>query len=371
MTESLYIHIPFCSHICSYCDFPKVLTGTFSEEKYIDALIDDIESQNIKGHSLKTIYIGGGTPSSLSVSSLERLLSYLDSRFYPLIEFTMEANPESLSEEKIEILKKYHVNRISLGVESTSYRILSHLNRKHTTKDVANVLSLLRKYGFDNINLDFIYGVDNMSDADLKHDIDFAIDSHVEHLSFYSLQIEEGTVFYNKKVVAKNDETMANMYNTVLSELEKHGYHRYEVSNFARPGKESLHNLTYWHDEEYFAAGLGASGYVNQIRYKNTLSMNKYLSGTYRHEEEAISIYDHEFEYIMLHLRLVKGFLIDEFNSSFHKDFLSSYSRNIEEVKDYVQVKDGYFSIQEKYLYTMDSILLSLLKLPEDIQKEN
>lgn len=371
MTESLYIHIPFCSHICAYCDFPKVLTGTFSEEKYIDTLIDDIESQSILDHSLKTIYIGGGTPSALSPSSLERLLSYLDSRFYPLFEFTMEANPESLSEEKIQVLKRYHVNRVSLGVESTSDRILTHLNRKHTTKDVIDVVTLLRKYDFDNINLDFIYGVDNMREEDLHHDIDFAIDSHVEHLSFYSLQIEEGTVFYNKKVVAKNDETMASMYEMILSKLGKSGYHRYEVSNFAKPGKESLHNLTYWHDREYYAAGLGASGYVNNIRYKNTLSMNKYLSGNYRHEEEAISIYDHEFEYIMLHLRLVKGFPLDEFKKLFNKDFLSSYQENLEEVKDYIQVKDGYFSIQEKYLYTMDTILLSLLKLPEDIQKEN
>ncbi len=282
----------------------------------------------------------------------------------------MEANPESLSIEKIKILKKYHVNRVSLGVESTSEKILSHLNRKHTLEDVTSVIRNLREYGFDNINLDFIYGVDTMEKKDLEKDIAYAISSHVEHLSFYSLQIEEGTVFYNRKVQAKSDELMASMYETVLRELEKNGYHRYEVSNFAQPGKESLHNLTYWHDEEYYAAGLGASGYVRSTRFKNTLSMNRYLEGNYRHDEEAISIYDHEFEYIMLHLRLEKGFSLSEFEFIFQKDFLSSYKENIEKVKDYVQIKDGYFSIKEEYLYTMDNILLSLLKLPEDIEKE-
>ncbi len=371
MTESLYIHIPFCSHICSYCDFPKVLTGTFSEEKYIDCLIDDIEKQSIPDHSLKTIYIGGGTPSALSISSLEKLLSYLDERFSPLLEFSIEANPESLTSEKISLLKKYHVNRVSLGVESTSEKILAHLNRRHKTSDVTSVIHELRRQGFDNINLDFIYGVDTMDEEDLNHDIQFAVSSKVEHLSFYSLQIEEGTVFYNRKVSAKNDDTMASMYEKIRSELNKNGYHRYEVSNFAKPGKESLHNLTYWYDKPYYAAGLGASGYVNDIRYKNTLSMNKYLSGNYRHEEEAISIYDHEFEYIMLHLRLEKGFLLDEFKSIFKKDFLLSYHDNIEKVKDYVSISDGHFSISDDYLYTMDSILLSLLKLPEDIEKEN
>lgn len=370
MTESLYIHIPFCSHICSYCDFPKVVTGTFSEEKYIDSLIDDIEKQSIPDHSLKTIYIGGGTPSALSISSLEKLLSYLDNRFTPLSEFTMEANPESLSKEKISILKKHHINRISLGVESTSKKILAHLNRKHTTEEVTALLKELRKQGFDNISLDFIYGVDTMSEEDLDRDIQYAVSSNVEHLSFYSLQIEEGTVFYNRKVCAKNDDVMASMYEKIRRELKKHGYHRYEVSNFTKNNKESLHNLTYWYDKSYYAAGLGASGYVDGIRYKNTLSMNKYLSGNYRHEEEAISVYDHEFEYIMLHLRLVKGFSLDEFKSIFKKDFLLSYQDNIEKVKDYVQIKEGYFSISEDYLYTMDSILLSLLKLPEDIEKE-
>lgn len=370
MTESLYIHIPFCSHICNYCDFPKVLSGSFSEDKYISCLLDELKSYHIKDDSLKTIYIGGGTPSSLSVESLTRLLSYLHEHFKNVIEFSMEANPESLTEDKIQLLKKYGVNRISLGVESSRDHILKILNRKHTVAQVESVIRLLRQYNFDNINLDFIYGVSEMTSKDLDHDIAFALKQNVEHLSFYSLQIEEGTVFYINKVKAKSDDRMSEMYEKILVNLENHGYHRYEVSNFSNTGKESLHNLTYWHDKEYFACGLGASGYVNDIRYKNTLSMNKYLAGNYRHEEEKISIYDHEFEYLMLHLRLIEGFSLDEFETLFHKNFLSSYKENIAEIKDYVSVRNGRFSIKKKYIYTMDQILLSLLKLPEDIEKE-
>ena len=370
MTESLYIHIPFCSHICNYCDFPKVLSGTFPEEKYITCLLDELKSYHIKDHSLKTIYIGGGTPSSLSLTSLKKLLSYLHEHFNNVVEFSLEANPESLTEDKIQLLQKYGVNRISLGVESSSEDILKILNRKHTVFQVESAIRLLRQYGFDNINLDFIYGVNEMTAKDLDHDIAFALKQNTEHLSFYSLQIEEGTVFYNQKVKAKSDKKMSEMYEKILVNLENHEYHRYEVSNFSKPGKESLHNLTYWHDKEYYACGLGASGYVNNIRYKNTLSMNKYLSGNFRHDEETIFIYDHEFEYLMLNLRLIEGFSLKEFQTLFGKNFLASYKKNIMEINDYVSVKNGRFSIKEKYIYTMDQILLSLLKLPEDIEKE-
>ena len=182
MTESLYIHIPFCSHICNYCDFPKVLSGSFSEEKYISCLLDELNSYHIADNSLKTIYIGGGTPSFLSLESLTRLLSYLHEHFKNVIEFSMEANPESLTEDKIKLLKNYGVNRISLGVESSSEHILKVLNRKHTVAQVESVIELLRQYGFDNINLDFIYGVNEMTSKDLDHDIDFALRQNVEHL---------------------------------------------------------------------------------------------------------------------------------------------------------------------------------------------
>ena len=370
MIPSLYLHIPFCDSLCHYCDFGKVLTGTFSQEKYIDSLLIELDSLAIPDDSLNTIYIGGGTPSALKPELLTRLLSRLHSSFPSVTEFTMECNPESLSEEKVKIMSQYGVNRVSLGVQTFQSSLLSSSNRKHSKEQVFQSVSLLKKHGITNINLDFIYGIHGQTLSMIKEDIDTALFLKPTHLSFYSLQIEEGTVFYINKVKAKSDDRMSEMYKKILVNLENHGYYRYEVSNFSKVGKESLHNLTYWHDKEYFACGLGASGYVNDIRYKNTLLMNKYLAGNYRHEEEKISIYDHEFEYLMLHLRLIEGFSLDEFKKLFNKDFLSSYKKNIAEIKDYVSVKDGRFSIKKKYIYTMDQILLSLLKLPEDIEKE-
>lgn len=367
MTESLYLHIPFCDHLCHYCDFPKVLKGTFSEDCYLDCLLKEIESFSIPDHSLKTIYIGGGTPSALSPDNLKKLLSYLYEHFFPVVEFTVEANPESLTEEKMVLMKTYGVNRISLGVESSNDRILSKLNRAHRITDVKRSVALLKHSGFDNINLDFIYGLEGTDLSDVKKDLDFALGQNVTHLSFYSLQIEEGTIFYNKNVKADDDSILANMYEEIVTTLSKNGFSRYEVSNFARTGYESKHNLTYWHDQEYYAAGLGASGYILDTRYINTKSMNRYLQGKTRASEDRISIQDHEFEYLMLHLRLVSGFSITEFNRLFSKDFLSYYRKGIQEVKDYVVVEDGFFKIRPEYLYTMDNILLSLLILPEDL----
>lgn len=368
MTEALYLHIPFCDHLCHYCDFPKVLTGTFSEDAYLDALLKEIESFSIPPHSLKTVYIGGGTPSALSIRNLEKLLSYLHQHFVPLEEFTVEANPESLNEEKMILFKKYGVNRISLGVESSDDGILKRINRAHRISDVEKTISLLKKNEFKNINLDFIYGLEGTDLLDIRKDLDFALKEDVTHLSFYSLQIEEGTVFHNRNVRTDGDSLLASEYEEIVRTLEAHGFYRYEVSNFAKKGYESKHNLTYWNDQTYYAAGLGASGYLGNLRFVNTKSMNHYLAGKTHISEEKITIYDHEFEYLMLHLRLVSGFSIQEFDSLFGKDFLSYYRKGLEKVEDYVEIRDGFFHIRPQYLYTMDNILLSLLILPEDLK---
>ena len=365
MINSLYIHIPFCDCICSYCDFPKILSSTKFQDKYLKTLIDEIDSFNIEDNSLKTIYIGGGTPSSLNIEQLDYLLSYLHRRFQNVEEFSFEANPESLTEDKIVILKKYGVNRVSLGVQSIDDSLLKLMNRRHNKFDVMQCITNLRKHGIDNFNLDFIYGINEREESFIDADIDFAINSKSTHLSFYSLQVEEGTLLYNKGFCSLDDDKMATLYEKINSRLEQAGYYRYEVSNFAKPGFESKHNLTYWHDEEYYAAGLGASSYVGNKRHTNTKSMTEYLKNNSKAEDITITEGDEEFEFLMLNLRLVSGFSLQVFNERFKKDFLTSYKDNIEKVKDYVEVYDGFFRIKKEYIYTMDSILLELLKLPE------
>jgi oxygen-independent coproporphyrinogen-3 oxidase len=362
MISSLYIHIPFCDRICNYCDFCKVLKGTFSEELYIKALIKEIDSLNIKKNSLKTIYIGGGTPTALSDNLFKELLSYLNKRFYHPKEFTVEANPESLTKKKVSLMLKYGVNRVSLGVQSSNDERLRFLGRNHQVKDVIKAVGLLRKNMLLNYNLDFIYGVPGMQKSDVVKDVNFAIMLKPTHLSFYSLQIEDGTVFKNNKIEAESDLKMSETYNLIRGLLSKRGYHRYEVSNFALKGYESIHNLNYWHDGMYYAAGVSASGYIGNIRYTNTRSIYNYCKGINHQIINKIEPKDEEFEFLMLNLRLQKGFKLTDFYSRFNKNFLTSYKDQIAKVKDDVLIDSKSFKIKPNKIYIMDAILLDLLK---------
>ena len=360
MISSLYLHIPFCQSICSYCDFPKVYHNKEWEEKYIPLLIEEIESYSIKDKSLKTIYIGGGTPSILSSALREKMLSYLNRRFPNVAEFTREANPESITEEKAAIRKKYGVNRVSLGVESTSTSLLKRLGRTHTNEQVRKAVSLLKQSGIFNLNFDFIYGIPGESLTDLNNDISFALSQGVKHLSFYSLQLEEGTRLFDKKTIPVTDDEYRKQYDHLVLQLSIHGYQRYEVSNFSLPGYESKHNLTYWHDEQYYACGVGASGYIKDLRYTNTKSITKYLSGERVFSKDTIRKEDEEREFLRLGLRLEQGFSLEEYRKRFGQDFLSVYSKKIEENNTFFDSSDGRFRIRKEYLYIRDSLLLSL-----------
>ncbi|MFA6586364.1 MAG: radical SAM family heme chaperone HemW [Bacilli bacterium] len=357
---SLYLHIPFCDSLCPYCDFAKVYSGLFDHRLYLARMKEEIEDLSIPTDSLSTIYIGGGTPSSLTKEELSLLLSYLHSRFPSVKEFSMEANPESLSEEKIGVLSENGVNRISLGVQSVDPSTLQKLGRKHRKEDVEKVLSLLRKAGIENINLDFIYGFPFAGKDELAKDISFALESKVQHLSFYSLQIEPGTLFQD--LTPLSDEELRRQYDLVVSSLKKQGFLRYEVSNFSFHGKRCLHNLNYWNEGYYYAAGISASGYLPEIRYTNTKSITSYLKGENKRTLDPISEKTEEFEYLMTNLRLVDGFLLSDFKKRFHKDFLFSYKEEIQKAEDYLSIGKSRIRIKARYLYTMDSVLLLLLK---------
>ena len=322
MIPSLYLHIPFCDSLCHYCDFGKVLTGTFSQEKYIDSLLIELDSLAIPDDSLKTIYIGGGTPSALKPELLTRLLSRLHSSFPSVTEFTMECNPESLSEEKVKIMSQYGVNRVSLGVQTFQSSLLSSLNRKHSKEQVFQSVSLLKKHGITNINLDFIYGIHGQTLPMIKEDIDTALFLKPTHLSFYSLQIEEGTVLFIKGYPSVSNETYREQYDFISKRLHENGFFRYEVSNFSLPGSESKHNLNYWNDGMYYACGLSASGYLPSLRYQNTRSMNHYLQHKFRYQEEPIDIYDEETAKNMI----IMGF-INDFKSELPMEYAVELNR--------------------------------------------
>ncbi|HOZ02221.1 MAG TPA: radical SAM family heme chaperone HemW [Bacilli bacterium] len=342
--SSLYIHIPFCEHICYYCDFPKLQYFTFLAEKYLARLQEELVSLAID-HPLKTIYIGGGTPTSLEDTLFEKLLDMIQPYSKEVEEFTIEANPESLSVPKLNLMRKYGVNRISLGVESTDDKILSLLNRHHTFNDVKVAIQNARKLGFDNINVDLILGLPQVNKSMLLNDINRLIGLEVDHISCYSLSIHPHTKFYLDGIKEVSEDYSRELYDLIAKRLNEEGYIHYEVSNWAKPGFFSLHNLTYWKDDQYYGIGLGASGFVDKYRYRNTNSINQYNDGHFLDSRELVTYEDDKTYYIMLSLRTVFGLSFVEYQKRFGEDFLSIHQKSIESFID-----EGLLKIEKKHL---------------------
>jgi oxygen-independent coproporphyrinogen-3 oxidase len=361
---ALYIHIPFCNSICSYCDFPKLLSKTNYQDAYIQRLI--LELSKIDQKEFETIYIGGGTPSSLSLEQLELLLSFIESRFQVNKEYSFEANPESLSLEKIQLLKKHKVNRVSLGVQTFNEESLKLLNRKHTKKDVFECVSNLQSQGITNINLDFIFGLKIENQSDYLNNILTASKLGVKHISYYSLQIEEGTKLFKTPDVRKDPDDLADDYEYIVKALRENGYHQYEVSNFSLENFESKHNLTYWRNQEYYGIGLGATGLVDSHRIAQNRNILKFIEN----KDTVLSdvcedLEETEFNYLMLNLRLVQGFALDEFKEIFKKDFLQAYKSELEDLKDDLIITDKRVSVVPQKLFILDAILVDLLHFKE------
>lgn len=359
MVKSAYIHIPFCNNICSYCDFCKLLYNKNFVKKYLDALEKEIIN-NYNNEILDTIYVGGGTPSSLSVSELNKLFSII--KIFKLskeYEFTFEVNIEDITEEKLEILKGNKVNRLSIGIESFNDKYLKYLGRNYTSDIINEKVELAKKY-FDNINVDLMYALKNESLNDLEEDIDKILKLDIKHISCYSLIIEKNTKLYIDNTKYISDDLDSDMYDLIDKKLENK-YHRYEVSNYSITSYESRHNLTYWKNNEYYGFGLGAAGYIDNIRYTNTRNLSKYISGSYEKQEEVLTKEDKiKYEFI-LGLRLTNG--INKYN------FNKKYGININEVEAIKKLINKELLIDDKiniyvpkkYFYVLNDILVNFV----------
>lgn len=356
MTTSAYIHIPFCDNICNYCDFCKRYSYPNIVNNYLEALEKDIKD-NYKGEVLKTIYIGGGTPSSLTIKELTKLMKIiklfkLDSSY----EFTFECNPESVTEEKLVLLKENGINRISLGIESTNDKFLKYLGRCHDFRLVKEKIKLIKKY-FDNINVDLIYALPNETIFDLKRDLQNIVKLDVNHVSTYSLEIHDNTIFGIKKTKNINEELDSDMYNEICKYLKENGYNHYEVSNFCKEDTYSKHNMVYWKNNEYYGFGLGASGYVNNIRYDNTRSMYKYINGNKVLNTEKLNKQDKISYELILGFRLIEGINKEEFKKKYNVNLIEEY--NIKELIKLGYLIDDGINIKISYdkIYIENSIL--------------
>lgn len=363
---SAYVHIPFCTQICYYCDFSKVFIKNQPVDAYLEALIKEFESYQI--NSLKTLYIGGGTPTAITAKQLDYLLSHLQQHLQldQLEEFTIEANPGDLTEDKIAVLRQSAVNRISLGVQTFNDKQLKQIGRSHTEAQIYTTIASLKEAGFQNMSIDLIYALPGQTIQQVKENVAKALALDIPHLSLYSLILEHHTVFMNKmrrgKLHLPTEDLEAEMFEYIISEMESSGFEHYEISNFTKPGFESRHNLMYWNNDEYFGCGAGASGYLNGIRYRNRIPIQHYLKavadGNARLSEEVLTKEEMMEEELFLGLRKKSGVSVSRFQEKFGLSFESRYGPVVRELQNQgllVEDKD-FIRMTKKGLFLGDSV---------------
>jgi oxygen-independent coproporphyrinogen-3 oxidase len=345
--KAAYIHIPFCEHICHYCDFNKVFMKGQPVDEYLDALEQEINLtlKESPTSGLQSIFVGGGTPTALSESQLARLCEIIQTNlpYNGQTEFTFEANPGDLSEGKLEVLYKAGVNRLSFGVQTFNDQLLEKIGRSHRAKDVFRSVEAAKKMGFENISLDLIYSLPGQTVEDFLETLSTAFSLDVVHYSAYSLIIEPKTVFYNLmrkgKLPVPGEDLEAKMYELVMNEMAANGFHQYEISNFAKEGFESKHNLTYWNNDFYYGFGAGAHSYVNGIRKANYGPLKKYMEPILNGdlptmEEHQVTRTDRLEEEMFLGLRKSDGIKVAQFMKKFGDSPYSIFQKEISELTE-------------------------------------
>ena len=355
----VYIHIPFCKQKCYYCDFISFPNIEKMQEKYVRALLKEIQNFIKENQELKieTIYIGGGTPSYIDSKYIEKILSLFNKK--NLIESTIEVNPGTVNKEKLEDYKKAGINRLSIGLQSTSNRLLKQIGRIHKFEDFLNTYNLAKNIGFNNINVDLMIGLPNQNIADIKKSLEEVVKLNLTHISVYSLIIEENTpiaqMVEKGELNLPDEEEERNMYWYVKNFLELQGYNHYEISNFSKKGYESKHNLDCWEQKEYVGFGLAAHSYINKIRYSNTEDLEKYIKNCEESRfnenktiQEKQNHFTQEQEYMLLGLRKIDGVSIQNFKNKFGENPIFVFRNELNKL------------VEEKLLkVTEDNIMLT------------
>lgn len=330
----IYIHIPFCKQKCYYCDFVSYSNKCSEVKEYIESLKKEIEEFDFSNYKITSIYIGGGTPSYIDSIYIVEILSELKEKLkcnlieFKDIEITIEVNPGTVDTKKLNDYKKLGINRLSIGLQSTKNDILKKIGRIHTYQEFLEIYKLARETGFKNINIDLMIGIPGQKIGDLKNTLQDIIKLEPEHISVYSLIIEENTpiekMLENGEIKLPDEDLERNMYWYVKNTLELNGYNHYEISNFAKLGKESRHNLNCWNQEEYIGFGVAAHSYLNGIRFSNTINVEEYiqhLENNRKEEniqiEESQSLEDKKNEFMMLGFRKIQGVDIARFKEKF------------------------------------------------------
>lgn len=350
----IYVHIPFCIRKCYYCDFVSFTNQEENIEKYIEAVIKEIESYELEEYNVTTIYIGGGTPSSIESRYIEKILHKIKEKIinnetkFNDIEITIEINPGTIDRKKLQDYEKMGINRLSIGLQSTNNEILKNIGRIHTYEEFLEGYILARSIGFDNINVDLMIGLPNQTIEKIKDSVEKVINLEPEHISVYSLIVEEGTKIENllnmNKITLPEEELERNMYWYVKNKLELNGYIHYEISNFAKENKQSKHNVNCWEQKEYIGIGTAAYSYLNNIRYGNTSNIQKYIEtqdfkskkevekNKIRIIDEVQTLEDKKKEYMLLSLRKIEGVSIKKFKEKYVENPIFLYRKQLEKL---------------------------------------
>ncbi|MFC3928133.1 radical SAM family heme chaperone HemW [Streptococcus caprae] len=367
---SAYVHIPFCTQICYYCDFSKVFIQNQPVDDYLRALVREFKSYDI--HQLRTLYMGGGTPTAITAEQLDYVLTELTKELdiSMLEEFTIEANPGDLDADKIAVLKNSAVNRVSLGVQTFNNKHLKRIGRSHNERQIYESIDSLKAAGFDNISIDLIYALPGQTMADVKENVAKALALDIPHLSLYSLILEHHTVFMNKmrrgKLNLPTEDLEAEMFDYIIAELKAAGFEHYEIANFAKldPKRDfkSQHNLVYWDNAEYFGVGAGASGYLEGVRYRNRGPIQHYLKsvaeGNARLSEEVLTKNEMMEEEFFLGLRKKSGISISRFETKFGVTLEQQYGQVVRDLlaEELIQIEGDQLRMTQKGLFLGDTV---------------
>ena len=376
--RGMYIHIPFCHQICHYCDFNKVFFENQPVDEYIESIGKELAIMKQEGFSfneVETVFIGGGTPTSLSEQQLDRLLAiihtYID--VASLREFSTEANPDELTYEKLVVLKHGGVKRLSIGVQSFDEELLKKIGRTHSADDAGRVVMDARKAGFENISIDLIYGLPGQTREQWQDTLRKATDLELQHYSGYSLIVEPKTVFYNLmnkgKLPLPGEDMETEMFDMLINHMESRGRKRYEISNFAVPGYESIHNLLYWENETYAGIGAGAHGYIDGNRYSNIGPIKHYMASVDKGERPVqnshpVTKIEAMEEEMFLGLRKTAGVSTSLFQKRFGEALVDVYGETLQTLqgKGLIEVKDDRVKLTRVGVFRGNEVFQEFLK---------
>ncbi len=360
MTKALYVHVPFCDKICAYCDFTRVVTHPKLISEYLGALKAELESYPLNFY--KTIYIGGGTPTALNEKELTILFEILKPSSKMVHEYTIEINPESLTLDKVKVMKRYGINRVSLGVQTFDENELKLLHRSHTLEDIISAINLLRTHQITNISIDLIYGLPLQTLESFERSIHEAFKLPITHLSLYSLTIEPHSEFGRQKLTKVSDEMEESMYFKAIELFKSYGFHQYEISNFTKD-KPSKHNTVYWHCEDYLGIGPGAVSLLKNKRIENTKNLMNYQKGLFHESIIELTLEDQRYEFMMMGLRLKEGITLDRYQTRFGEPMSIHYEKQINNLikKGWLEMKEGSLRCSEEGFPLLNTILGELL----------